>query len=539
MISRNKWTLKNNRKVRSIAPRSSRLIFASLESVARRDHSDLEGQMSELRNEIDESAVFTEHFLLKRNQALKELALLKDKVRAEEEQSYATRRQALENEYQQTVIQLKELTRRCQDLETSRQTSLTEMNQLTDLYKKLEEELHDLILNNIRLECNLRTIEEQTLLTKAVYETEKADLGQWEFDLLDIHRHIFSLLASEQVKQQQFYTNELDKAIADIKSDFQTLLKSNKVMLENAYTERIEQVKTQISTYQQSREQEASLAPRVSVDSLHTELKQTEKLRDDVDKEYRPLLELFMGKQKEKTGIDEERTRLDLEYNRLISEINQISEAIEVGKRYWFSVHFELETYRRLLDLQISNPIVNNHHVLANGKEEHKIVEEQQPTPQIIVKKLDSQRAITKTGKTRAAKNFLSNGHCPEGSLLICHRILGKFDLDQVQAGFVSINNASENCVDQSLKGWTLVRTINDGEEVAYQFPDSYVLKAKTRVRVYSNRVENSSGSSVANTRLIATSIPTWTSAGQTDNVKILLLDDKGNTRATYTEMWQ
>jgi chromosome segregation ATPase len=134
--------------------------------------------MDELRNDIDESAVLTEHFILKRNRVLKELASLKDKIRTEEDQSYANRRQALETEYQQTLIQLKDLTRRYEDLEKSSQTNQIELNQMNDLYKKLEDELHDLILNNIRLECNLRTIEEKTLLTKAIYETEKAELGK-------------------------------------------------------------------------------------------------------------------------------------------------------------------------------------------------------------------------------------------------------------------------------------------------------------------------------------------------------------------------
>jgi hypothetical protein len=134
--------------------------------------------MDELRNDIDESAVLTEHFILKRNRALKELALLKDKIRTEEDRSYANRRQALENEYKQTLIQLKDLARRSEDLEKLSQTSQIEMNQMNDLYNKLEDELHDLLLNNIRLECNLRTIEEKTLLTKAIYETEKAELGE-------------------------------------------------------------------------------------------------------------------------------------------------------------------------------------------------------------------------------------------------------------------------------------------------------------------------------------------------------------------------
>jgi len=134
--------------------------------------------MDELRNDIDESAVLTEHFILKRNRALKELALLKDKIRTEEDRSYANRRQTLENEYKQTLIQLKDLARRSEDLEKLSQISQIEMNQMNDLYNKLEDELHDLLLNNIRLECNLRTIEEKTLLTKAIYETEKTELGK-------------------------------------------------------------------------------------------------------------------------------------------------------------------------------------------------------------------------------------------------------------------------------------------------------------------------------------------------------------------------
>ena len=151
---------------------------SSLENVSRRDNSDLENQMAQLRQEIDETAVSTEEFLMKRLRALKEVALLKEKIRAEEEQSFSKRRQALETEYQQSVIQLKEFTRRVEDLEKMRSTNQIEMNQLNDLYNRLDQELQDLILNNLRTECNLKTIEEQILLTKAIYETEKSELGK-------------------------------------------------------------------------------------------------------------------------------------------------------------------------------------------------------------------------------------------------------------------------------------------------------------------------------------------------------------------------
>ncbi|CAF3394294.1 unnamed protein product [Rotaria sp. Silwood1] len=481
------------------------------------DNQDLETKMNELRHEMDESAVLTEHFILKRNQALKELALLKDKIRTEEDFSYTKRRQALENEYQETLAQLKELTNHYEDLEKISQANKKEMNQMNDLYKKLEDELHDLILNNMRLQCNLRTIEEQTLLKKAIYETEKAEL------------------VNEQIKQKQFYTNELDKAIEDIKHDFQTLLKNNKTILENSYTERIEQIKTQILTYEANKQQEIPSTSRISIETLYNELKQTENARQDIENEYRLLIDLYISKQKEKNQIDEERVHLDNEYNRLINEINHLTDAIEIGKQYWLSVHFELETYRRLLDLETTKSSSNIIHTsLPNGKQENSPIEEQRQDQQhqqmITVKKNDTQRAISKTGEMKITNE--------EGSILICNIILGKFDIDQVQPGFISINNASTNCVDQPLKGWTLVRSINDGPESVFQFPDSCVLKARTRVRVYSNKAENM-GNSTLHGRLIATSIPAWASTVQGDNVKIVLLDEKGINRAQYSETWQ
>lgn len=471
-------------------------------NVSRRDNSDLENQMAQLRHEIDETTVSTEEYLMKRVRALKEISLLKEKIRAEEDQSFSNRRQTLENEYKQSVLQLKDLTRRIDDLSKMRSTNETEMNQLNDVYNRLDQELQDLIINNLRNECNLRTIEEQILLTKAIYETEKAEL------------------ANEQVKQQQFYTNELDKAIEDIKRDFQNLLKNNQVILENAYAERIEQVKTQFSSVPETSVVTGSA--RVSIENLRDELKEVEKSRDDIENEYRPLIDLFITKQKEKTSIDEERRRLDLEYTCLINEINQITEAIELGKQHGFSVRFELETYRRLLDLQTKNVTLVNNHLLANGSKEEdstvvtsipattEVTATQPPsTVTMTTKKNESQRSISKTGK---------------------------FDIDQVQAGFISINNAATNCVDQPLKGWTLTRVVNDGEELSYQFPENYVLKARTRVRVYSNKVDQNGGTSG---RLVASAIPAWASTGQGENVKILLLDEKGINRAQYTETWQ
>lgn len=120
------------------------------------------------------------------------------------------------------------------------------------------------------------------------------------------------------------------------------------------------------------------------------------------------------------------------------------------------------------------------------------------------------------------------------------HSILsGEYDFDQVQVGFVSIHNAATNCVDQPLKGWTLVRTVNEGDETRFQFPDDCTLKAQTRVRVYFNKMNGSGSSGGVKGRLIASAVPAWASMGYGENVLIVLLDEKGINRAQYSESWQ
>ena len=133
--------------------------------------------MDDLRYELDESTALMGHFVLKHNQALKQLKLFKDKIRTED-LSYGNRRQELENEYQQTSILLNEMKFHYEDLEKSIQANKTEIKEMHDLCNNLENELHDVVLNNARLQSNLRSIREKILLIKAIYEAKKVELGK-------------------------------------------------------------------------------------------------------------------------------------------------------------------------------------------------------------------------------------------------------------------------------------------------------------------------------------------------------------------------
>ena len=140
---------------------------------------------------------------------------------------------------------------------------------------------------------------------------------------------------------------------------------------------------------------------------MHDELEQIEKVRENIENEYRSLTDLYLNKQKEKQKNDEERIYLDNEYNRLINEINYLTEAIDSGKRHWFSVRFELETYRRLLDLEITKPVEKNNHIsIPNGTEEKGMCKQQRQS--LTVKRSNLQRSISKTGEIKRTNNKIS-----------------------------------------------------------------------------------------------------------------------------------
>ena len=114
--------------------------------------------------------------------------------------------------------------------------------------------------------------------------------------------------------------------------------------------------------------------------------------------------------------------------------------------------------------------------------------------------------------------------------------VLGPIAIDQVdpQGNFILIENAGSTGKDQEMKGWTLRRKIDSKDEIVFRFPDNYVLKSRSRLRILSRNA--SRGSINERETLVAEGVQTW---GTGTNMVTRLLDAEGVERALFNQKFQ
>lgn len=113
---------------------------------------------------------------------------------------------------------------------------------------------------------------------------------------------------------------------------------------------------------------------------------------------------------------------------------------------------------------------------------------------------------------------------------------LGPIAIDQVdpQGNFIVVENAGSTGKDQDLKGWTLRRKIDSKDDIVYKFPDNFVLKSRSRIRILSRNA--SRGSSNDRETLVAEGVQTW---GTGSNMVTRLLDFNGDEKALFNQKFQ
>jgi hypothetical protein len=121
-------------------------------------------------------------------------------------------------------------------------------------------------------------------------------------------------------------------------------------------------------------------------------------------------------------------------------------------------------------------------------------------------------------------------------SILEKYFFLGPIAIDQVdpQGNFIVIENAGSTGKDQELKGWTLRRKIDAQSDIVYKFPDNFVLKSRSRIRILSRNA--SKGTINEKETLVAEGVQTW---GAGTNMVTRLLDANGEEKALFNQKFQ
>ena len=217
-------------------------------------------------------------------------------------------------------------------------------NEVAKLNAELQKLLGDLdlaTLTRIRLENEKQTLEEQIPFLNAVHELEVAELN--------------SLQAAINIDPTAFYRHELERAIRDIRGDFEELSEQQKLELEEWYAVKLEELIQQeakrkadilesntaeliASLKIQFSEGQQELADLKKINSqLLTRLSQ---LEDELEFVRRNIALTLEQKEKEIADIKAKLQDLMADYDELMS--NKAS------------LEFEINTYRRLLESEES-----------------------------------------------------------------------------------------------------------------------------------------------------------------------------------------
>ncbi|CAF0924415.1 unnamed protein product [Rotaria sp. Silwood1] len=113
-----------------------------------------------------------------------------------------------EQDLERTKVELEALRLQLEHKKEEIERSKGEMKRQIDYVGGLNKELDSELMARVMLECELQTFREELVFMKAIYEEERNELA---------------LLGTYQIDVGQFYRDELARAVANIKKDFEIL----------------------------------------------------------------------------------------------------------------------------------------------------------------------------------------------------------------------------------------------------------------------------------------------------------------------------
>lgn len=222
------------------------------------------------------------------------------------------------------------------DTENDIEKYKTEIRRLDEDLRSLLADLDQETLRRVKLENEKQTLEEQIPFLNAIHEQEMAELRL--------------LQSGAQLDPAQFYKHELERAIRDIRSDFEELNEQQKRELEEWYKVKTEEI------VQQANRRDAldSMVKVESSSSLKSSL-------NDNTREYNELrqlnaeliarlghLEEELDKTRHSNGYEiDQRERELCDVRAKLHELMADYDELMSSKT---SLEFEINTYRRLLE---------------------------------------------------------------------------------------------------------------------------------------------------------------------------------------------
>lgn len=219
---------------------------------------------------------------------------------------------------------------------------IEEQRRLTEQLKQLKDDLDKETIDRVARQNEVQTLEEQIAFLKAVHEQEVAELSRLQ-----------TIVGFDPA---QFYRTELERAIRDIRGDFEQLNQEQKRELEEWYRIKTEEVEKEVA---KEREFQRISQTGLSVEETNS-LKQShlESQREYVELQRRHgelmarLREYEERLEQSKSANQIALADRDREIATLREKISELMATYDELMNRKTSLEFEINTYRRLLECE-------------------------------------------------------------------------------------------------------------------------------------------------------------------------------------------
>lgn len=444
------------------------------------------------------------------------------------------------------------LRKQSNELESDINKYKSEVARLNDELRKLLTTLDKETLRRAKLECEKQTLAEQIPFLNAVHEQEMAELRSLQ-------------AAGAQIDPAQFYRHELERAVRDIRNDFDELSEQQKRELEQWYKFKVEELAPKLAQRQEallsspSTDEPSESRLKSSLGEHHKELNELRVRNNELTSRMARLEETFEQNRRKHMYENE---RCDREMADLKARIyDQMLNCDELMTNK-ASLEFEINTYKRLLDSEETGGRKSD----MNNNSSNSISANKATSTTTTTTK--NNKFLQNRPATTTTTNTTSNHYQPitlkpvkltkpndeDNSLLSSMKkfsieqqhssnVVANYTSERSSKGNISISGCSSDCKwitientsnEKNIKlyNWTLVRTLSSsGREIRFRLPDDLVLDSNKSIRLVAGWLDPKERLA---TDIINTSIVDW---GFDDSgAETLLFNEKNELRASLIQ---
>jgi len=357
------------------------------------------------------------------------------------------KREQLKLEYEHSCAELDALQKSYKQVEDQLKTLLKQRDDYLQEIEQLNEQSYKATIDRIKLDLQVQTLREEIPF------------------LNDIHAHLISefeqLKPSNGIDTQLFYRQELEKAIRDIRRDFETLHSAQRKEMEDYYNVKIEEIQNDAKKLLplQSRQDEL-LKMAEQIKAAKFELNDSQKSLINEKEKFKDLQDRLGKLEEEYNYVREQRNDANDAINKDLvlaqERIQQLTGEIDTILRSNITLESEINVYRRLLDSETKR--------LSQQPVEP--VQSPEPAPPSFGSELG------KVFNKKIKKGPIAIKDCsPDGKCITLE------------------NSSTDKDVDVS--NWVLKRRVEGSAEIAYTIPFGLTMKHGSELKIFARSAQN------------------------------------------------